>query len=185
MQDAEDSNIPSDVAEKIITFVKAAISVATIRGTSYLAIGGVSMGISGSIIDPNFLERHLGMRYEMVDMTEFVRRLNRKIYDREEFDYALKWTKEHFNIAQDSNPSEIQHSQKDQVRELEDSIKMTLIAKDLMIGNPKLVDLGFGEEALGHNAIAAGFQGQRQWTDHLPNGDILETILKSLNFKFF
>lgn len=179
VQDAEDTNIPSDVSEKIITFVKAAISVATIRGTSYLAIGGVSMGISGSIIDPNFLERHLGMRYEMVDMTEFVRRLNRKIYDREEFDYAFKWAKEHFNFAQDSNPSDIQHSQTDQVRELEDSIKMTLIAKDLMIGNPKLVDLGFGEEALGHNAIAAGFQGQRQWTDHLPNGDILETILNS------
>ncbi len=36
---------------------------------------------------------------------------------------------------------------------------MILIARDLMVGNDKLAEAGFGEEALGHNAIAAGFQG--------------------------
>jgi L-fucose isomerase len=48
-----------------------------------------------------------------------------------------------------------------------------------MVGNPKLKELGFGEEALGHNAILSGFQGQRQWTDHMPNGDFMEAILCS------
>jgi L-fucose isomerase len=147
------------------------------KGKSYLSMGSVSMGIAGSIVREDFFQEYLGMRNEYVDMSEFNRRLNEEIFDKEEFKKALIWTRENCKEGKDlnSNPK----SSKIKEKEWEIVVKMTLIARDLMVGNPKLKDLGYGEEALGHNAILSGFQGQRHWTDHMPNGDFLEAILCS------
>jgi len=153
--------------------------VSTMRGKSYLSMGGVSMGIAGSIVDQAFFEAHLGMRVETVDMTEFVRRIDEEIYDKEEYAHALAWVKENCNEGRDHNPPEIQRSRAQKDQDWEFVVKMAIIARDLMVSNPRLAELGYGEEALGHNAIASGFQGQRQWTDHFPNGDFLEAILNS------
>jgi L-fucose isomerase len=179
VQDADDVSIPEDVREKILQFVKAGISATTMKGKSYLAMGGVSMGIAGSIVDHSFLESYLGMRVETVDMTEFSRRISEEIFDKQEFTKAMKWVKAHCKEGKDFNPPKLQKKRAEKDRDWETVVKMTLIARDLMIGNPRLSDLGFGEEALGHNSIAGGFQGQRQWTDHKPNGDFLEAILNS------
>ncbi len=179
VQDAGDSSIPEDVKQKLLQFARAGITVSTIRGKSYLAMGGVSMGIAGSIVDPSFLENYLGMRYEMVDMSEFTRRIDEKIYDIEEFGKTLTWVKENCKEGPDLNKPHYKFSKEKREQDWEFVVKMTLIARDLMIGNPRLEELGFGEEALGHNAIASGFQGQRHWTDHFPNGDFLETVLNS------
>jgi L-fucose isomerase len=179
VQDADETRIPDDVADKLLRFAKAGLAVATMRGTSYLAMGGVSMGIAGSIVDPGFLLHYLGMRYEHVDMSEFVRRLEQKIFDPEEFPRALTWVKKYCQEGEDPNPPEGQHSRERKDWEWETVVKMTMIARDLMAGNPRLAELGYGEEALGHNALLAGFQGQRQWTDHFPNGDFLEAMLNS------
>lgn len=179
VQDMGDSSIPDDVQEKLLRFAKAGLAVATMRGKSYLALGTVSMGIAGCIVDESFFQDYLGMRNEYVDMTEFVRRMERGIYDKEEFERALAWTKENCHIGADVNPPELKRTDEQKEQDLETVVKMTLIARDLMIGNPKLAEMGYEEEALGHNAIAAGFQGQRAWTDHFPNGDFMEAILTS------
>lgn len=179
VQDAGDENIPDDVKEKLLRFVRAGLAVATMNGKSYLSIGSVSMGIAGSIVDPNFFEEFLGMRVENVDMTELIRRIEENIYDPEEFKKALEWKNKNCKEGTDYNPPKDKKDQDQKDEEWEFIIKMTLIAHDLMVGNPKLKELGFGEEAQGHNAIAAGFQGQRQWTDHFPNGDFMEAILNS------
>jgi L-fucose isomerase len=179
VQDAGDAAIPADVAERLLQFARAGLAVATMRGKSYLAMGGTSMGIAGSIVDPAFLEAYLGMRSESVDMTEFIRRIDEGIYDPQEYQRALAWVKENCREGKDYNPPDKQHSRQQKDASWETSVKMALIARDLMIGNPRLAELGFGEEALGHNAIASGFQGQRQWTDHFPNGDFMEAILCS------
>jgi L-fucose isomerase len=179
VQEATDTTIPDDVQEKILRFVRAGLAVATMRGKAYLAMGGTSMGIAGSIVDPALFERHLGMRVESVDMTEFLRRLDRGIYDKEEFAKALAWVKKNCPEGKDWNGPGKKRSRKRLDEEWEISVKMALIARDLMIGNPKLKKAGFGEEAQGHFAIASGFQGQRQWTDHMPNGDFLEAILST------
>ncbi|MGG2200835.1 L-fucose isomerase [Paenibacillus validus] len=179
VQDMGDSSIPEDVQEKLLRFAKAGLAVATMRGKSYLALGTVSMGIAGCIVDESFFQDYLGMRNEYVDMTEFVRRMERGIYDKEEFERALAWTKENCHIGADVNPPELKRTDEQKEQDLETVVKMTLIARDLMIGNPKLAEMGYEEEALGHNAIAAGFQGQRAWTDHFPNGDFMEAILTS------
>lgn len=179
VQDRDDTSIPDDVKEKIIRFVKAGLAVAEMRGKSYLSLGSVSMGIAGSIVDEDFFQDYLGMRNEYVDMSEFVRRMDEHIYDEEEFQRALKWVKENCKEGPDPNPPEIQHSREQKDKDWETCVKMAIIARDLMIGNPKLAEMGFHEEALGRNAIAAGFQGQRQWTDHFPNGDFMEAILNS------
>jgi L-fucose isomerase len=179
VQDSDDTSIPIDVREKILQFVQNGIAVACMDGTSYLSLGSVSMGIAGSIVNEDFFQNYLGMRNEYVDMSEFVRRLEEGIYDEAEFERALAWAKENCKEGTDNNPLEKQKSRAEKDIDWETSIKMTLIARDLMVGNPQLADLGFGEEALGHNALAAGFQGQRQWTDHFPNGDFMETILNS------
>jgi L-fucose isomerase len=142
-------------------------------------MGGVSMGIAGSIVDQSLFESYLGMRVEVVDMTEFVRRIDEGIYDKEEYARALTWVKANCTEGRDHNPPEIQRSRAQKDQDWEFVVKMAMIARDLMVGNPRLVELGYGEEALGHNAIASGFQGQRQWTDHFPNGDFLEAILNS------
>jgi L-fucose isomerase len=149
------------------------------RGKSYLSLGGVSMGIAGSIVDQSFFESYLGMRVECVDMSELVRRMEEKIYDEKEFDRACAWTKKHCIEGRDWNPPKQRRDTRRKAWEWETVVKMTMIARDLMQGNPRLEELGFGEEALGHNAIAGGFQGQRQWTDHFPNGDFMEAILCS------
>lgn len=179
VQDREDTSIPPDVRHKLLLFAKAGISAASMRGTSYLAMGSVSMGIAGSIVDQGFFQSYLGMRSESVDMSEFTRRIEEKIYDPDEFTRALSWVKKNCPEGNDLNPPEIQASRKRKDWEWETVVKMTLIARDLMVGNPRLEGLGFEEEALGHNALAAGFQGQRQWTDHFPNGDFMEAILNS------
>lgn len=179
VQDSDDTEIPEDVKEKILTFVKAGLAVATMKGKSYLSMGSVSMGIAGSIVDADFFEDYLGMRCEYVDMSEFARRIDEGIFDPEELTLALDWIKGNCKEGVDVNPPEIQKSNEKKQEEWEFVAKMALIGRDLMEGNPKLKKLGFGEEANGHNAIAAGFQGQRQWTDHFPNGDFMEAILCS------
>ena len=177
VQDAGDQTIPDDVSEKILRFVKAGLAASYMKGKSYLSMGSVSMGIAGSIVREDFFQEYLGMRNEYVDMSEFNRRMNENIYDKEEFRKALAWTKKYCKEGKDLNIKPKLRERKDE--EWEIVVKMTMIARDLMVGNPKLKKYGFGEESHGHNAILAGFQGQRQWTDHMPNGDFLEALLCS------
>ncbi|MFO8002418.1 MAG: L-fucose isomerase, partial [Marinilabilia sp.] len=179
VQDAGDTTIPEDVQVKILRFVNAGLAVAQMRGKSYLSLGYTSMGIVGSMVDPEFFQDYLGMRTEFVDMSEINRRLNEGIYDHEEFKKALAWTKENCKEGEDPNPEDMQGSREDKDKEWETVVKMTLIFRDLMNGNEKLKEMGYGEESMGRNAIAMGFQGQRQWTDHMPNGDFPEAILNS------
>ena len=179
VQESSDNSIPKDVQEKVFRFVRAGLAAAIMRGKSYLSMGGTSMGIVGSTVDPNFFEAFLGMRVEFVDMTEFTRRLENEIFDKAEYKKALDYVKENFVEGQDFNAQDYQRDRATLDEEWETSVKMALIARDLMVGNPKLTDAGYGEEAMGHNAIAAGFQGQRQWTDHMPNGDFMEAVLNT------
>ena len=179
VQDEGDNNIPEDVREKLLRFARAGLTVAMMRGQSYLSMGSVSMGIAGSIVDESFFQEYLGMRNEYIDMSEFVRRMDENIVDPLEFEKALSWIKEYCVEGVDNNPEAMQTSREQKDQDWETVIKMAIIARDLMIGNPRLAELGFGEEALGHHAIVSGFQGQRQWTDHFPNGDFMEAILNS------
>jgi L-fucose/D-arabinose isomerase len=179
VQDAGNTDIPEDVQEKLLRFARAGLATAIMRGKSYLSLGGTSMGIAGSIVDQNFFESYLGMRVEVVDMSELTRRMEEGIYDPEEFERALAWAKENCPEGRDHNPADMQSTREKKDKDWETVVKMTLISRDLMIGNPRLEEIGFGEEALGHNAIAGGFQGQRHWTDHSPNGDFTEAILNS------
>ena len=179
VQESSDTTIPDDVQEKILRFARAGIAVGTLKGTSYVAIGGVSMGIAGSIVDQPFFEEYLGMRVESVDMTEMLRRIEKGIYDPEEYERALAWTKENCPEGADVNPPAKQRSRERKDEEWAISVKMSLIARDLMIGNPKLAEMGFLEESRGHNGLVSGFQGQRNWTDYFPNGDFLEAILNT------
>ena len=179
VQDQNDNSIPEDVEQKLLQFTKAGLAAATMRGKSYLSIGGVSMGIAGSQVSPDFFQDYLGMRNEYVDMTEITRRIEEEIYDKEEYERALHWVKENCKEGEDRNREDLKHFRSQKDKEWEMVVKMTLIARDLMVGNPKLAELEFTEEAEGHNALVAGFQGQRQWTDHFPNGDFMETILNT------
>jgi len=179
VQDADDSSIPADVKEKLIQFARAGLAVATLRGKSYLSMGGVSMGIGGCYVTESFYRDYLDMRNEYIDMTEFIRRIQLDIYDPDEYKKAIAWVKTYCNEGDDNNAPEKQRSREQKDNDWEVSVKMALIARDLMIGNPRLEEIGWGEEALGHNAIAAGFQGQRQWTDFMPNGDFMEAILNT------
>ena len=177
VQDVGDTTIPADVQEKLLRFARAGIAATTMRGQSYLAMGGVSMGIAGSIVDQPLFEEYLGMRVETIDMTEFTRRINQNIFDPEEYKKALAWTKENCQEGKDYNEPGKEHTREQLDADWEMSVKMALIARDLMIGNPRLAELGYKEESNGHNAIAGGFQGQRQWTDTFANGDFMEAIL--------
>jgi len=179
VQDADDTSIPSDVAQKLLQFAQAGLAVAAMRGKSYLSIGNTSMGIAGSIVDPNFFEDYLGMRCEYVDSTEIIRRIEENIYDHQEYSKALDWVKKNLTEGPDNNSPAIQKTRAQKDADWEFVVKMTLIVRDLMVGNPKLADIDFKEEAMGHNALASGFQGQRQWTDHFPNGDFTETMLNT------
>ena len=181
VQDLDDNSIPEDVAEKILRFARGAVAVAEMRGESYLSIGSVTMGIAGSIVDTNFFQKYLGMRNESVDEVEILRRMDLGIYDPEEFEKAMAWVKKYCmpNEGWDKNPEGKQKTREQKDKDWEFVVKMTIIVMDLMNGNPKLREMGFKEEALGHNAIAGGFQGQRQWTDWMPNGDFTETLLNT------
>ena len=178
VQNADDTEIPEDVKEKILRFGRSAIAAASMRGKSYLQIGSICMGIGGSIIEPNFIEEYLGMRVESVDEVEIIRRMTEEIYDKDEFERALKWTKEKCKEGFDKNPENVQKTREEKDKDWEFVVKMMCIIKDLMNGNENLPD-GFEEEKLGHNAIAAGFQGQRQWTDFYPNCDFPEALLNT------
>ncbi|TDU39794.1 L-fucose isomerase [Gelidibacter sediminis] len=179
VQDSGVTTIPDDVQEKLLRFARAGLAVATMKGKSYLSMGAVSMGIAGSIIDADFFESFLGMRCESIDMSEFIRRIEEGIYDKDEYEKALAWTKKNCKEGKDYNPKDRKKSREDLDKDWEFVVKMALIGRDLMIGNPKLKAMGYGEEALGRNALVSGFQGQRQWTDHFPNGDFMEAILTS------
>lgn len=180
VQDGGTTEIPVDVRQKLLRFAKAALVVATMRGKSYLSIGSVCMGIAGSVVNTDFFEDYLGMRCESVDEVEIIRRMTEGIYDKEEYEKALAWAKTHCKEGKDTiNRDDLKKDRAANDKDWEFIVKMTLIVRDLMIGNPKLKEMGFGEEALGHNALAAGFQGQRQWTDFYPNGDFTEAILNS------
>jgi len=181
VQDAADTSIPADVQEKLLRFVRAAIAVATMKGKSYLAVGSVCMGIAGSVVNRDFFQEYLGMRCESVDMTEIVRRMQQEIYDKAEYKKAMQWVEKTCkpNEGPDYNDSAKIKNRAEKDSDWEFVVKMTMIIRDLMQGNPKLKEAGFAEEALGHNAIVSGFQGQRQWTDFYPNGDFSEALLNS------
>lgn len=181
VQDAGDTAIPEDVKEKLLRFARAGLAVAWMRGKSYLAIGSVSMGIAGSLVNPDFLQEYLGMRAEFVDCSEIIRRVRQEIYDPEEYRRALEWTRINCMAreGEDFNPEHIRVTREQKDKDWEFVVKMTLIMRDLMKGNKALARMGYEEEAMGHHAIAGGFQGQRQWTDFMPNGDFSEAILNS------
>ena len=179
VQDASDTSVPPDVAEKLLRFARAGVAVAVMRGKSYLSLGGVSMGIAGSIVDPGFFERYLGMRVETVDMSEVTRRIEEGIFDPEEFERAHAWARSSCREGEDTNEPGDRRTRAQKDRDWETVVKMTQVARDLLVGNPSLAGMGYEEEALGRNAILGGFQGQRQWTDHSPNGDFTEAILNS------
>ena len=182
VQDLDDNSIPADVAEKLLRFTRAALAVALMRGKSYLSIGSVSMGIAGSIVNPDFFQEYLGMRTESVDATEIMRRMTLGIYDQEEYAKAMAWTEKYCKPREGEdfkNRPEKKKTREEKEADWEFVVKMTLIVRDLLKGNPKLREMGFKEEALGHNAIAGGFQGQRQWTDFYPNGDFTEALLNT------
>ncbi len=179
VQDASDASVPPDVAEKLLRFARAGLAVAVMRGKSYLSLGGVSMGIAGSIVDHGFFERYLGMRVETVDMSELTRRMDEGIFDPEEFERAHAWARSSCREGEDTNEPGDRRSRAQKDRDWETVVRMTQITRDLLVGNPRLAAMGYEEEALGRNAILGGFQGQRQWTDHWPNGDFTEAILNS------
>jgi len=179
VQDAGDTTIPDDVQEKLLRFARAGLVVANIRGKCYMSLGGVSMGIAGSIVDHGFFESWLGMKVQAVDMTELRRRIDKKIYDAEEAELAFAWAEANFREGDDPNPPAQQRSAEAKTAVLRESLLMAICIRDMMQGNPKLATLGFVEESLGYNAIAGGFQGQRHWTDQYPNGDTAEALLNS------
>ena len=176
VQDADAKLIPEDVKAKLIGFATAGVAAAVMRGKAYLSIGGVSMGIAGSMVKDDFFQEYLGMRNEYVESIEIERRITLGIYDQDEYKIAREWVRERCVQGADHNVEKDQLTADEYDKQWDYVTKMAIIGRDLMLGNPKLADLGFGEEAAGHNAILAGFQGQRQWTDFLPNGDLFETI---------
>lgn len=182
VQDIDDNTIPADVAEKLLRFARGAVATALMRGKSYLSFGSVAMGIAGSIVNPEFFQEYLGIRTESVDETEIIRRMTLGIYDPEEYEKAMAWTKKYCMPREGEdfkNRPEKRKTREEKDADWDFVVKMTLIMKDLLHGNPKLREMGYKEEALGHNALLGGFQGQRQWTDFYPNGDFTEALLNT------
>ena len=177
VQDKDDKTIPEDVAEKILRFARSAIAVGCMRNKAYVGLGSVAMGIGGSFLDGNLMQKYFGIRAEWVDMTEIIRRITLGIYDKEEYEKELDWIKKNCKEGIDTNANPKSREEKD--KQWEFIAKMTLVVKDIMLGNPKLNEMGRHEEALGRNAILGGFQGQRMWTDWLPNGDFTEAMLNT------
>ncbi|MBR1848239.1 MAG: L-fucose isomerase [Lachnospiraceae bacterium] len=178
VQDADDTIIPEDVKTKLLRFGRAAVAAASMRDKSYLQIGSQCMGIGGSIINHDFFEEYLGMRVESVDEVEILRRMEEHIYNEEEYQKALAWVKKYCRQGFDKNPDSVKKSDEQKEKDWEFTAKMAVIIEDLYQGNPNLPE-GCEEEAVGHNAICGGFQGQRQWTDHWPNCDFPEAILNT------
>ncbi len=176
VQDAKDTSVPDDVKEKLLRFVKAGLAVAMMKGKSYLSVGSSAMGIAGSFVNVDFFQDYLGMRPENMDMCEIERRIAEGIYDPQEYKHAMAWVKKYCIEGKDYNPEAIQKTREQKDLDWSYVVKMAIIMRDMMVGNPKLAEMGFGEEAVGRNALAAGFQGQRQWTDHWPNGDFMEAF---------
>ena len=176
VQDATDTSVPDDVKVKILRFCKAGLAVAMMKGKSYLSVGSSAMGIAGSFVNVDFFQDYLGMRPENMDMCEIERRIAEGIYDKEEYEKAYAWVRKYCKEGKDYNPAKIQRSRDAKEKDWEYVVKMAIIMRDMMAGNPKLAEMGYGEEAVGRNAIAGGFQGQRQWTDHWPNGDFMEAF---------
>ena len=179
VQDAGNTDVPEDVREKILRFARGAIAVGQMKNKAYVGLGSVSMGIAGSFCDPAFFQKYLGIRAEWVDMTEILRRAELGIFDPDEYKTALAWTKANCKEGFDNNAEDKRFTSQEKAKQWEFVVKMTLICRDILLGNPKLAGMGFPEEALGRNAIAGGFQGQRMWTDYQPNGDFMEAILNS------
>ena len=179
VQDMNDTTIPADVAEKILRFARCAIAVGLMRGKAYCGLGAVAMGIAGSFADPDFMQKYLGIRAEWVDMVEILRRIDLGIYDHDEYEKELAWIKKNCPKGLEVNPPEWQNDAAKDEKEWEFIAKMTLIVRDIMLGNPKLAEMGYVEESNGRNAIFGGFQGQRQWTDYMPNADFTEAILNT------
>lgn len=179
VQDSDDASIPDDVRDRLLEYATAGLAVAQLKGKSYLSIGGVSMGIAGCVVKEEFWQYYLGMRNEYIDEVELERRIKLGIYDEEEYEKAYAWVRENLQQGEDFNPEEFQRSSEEHEDWWPYVTKLVLIGRDLMVGNPKLAEKGFEEEAVGHGALASGFQGQRQWTDYLPNGDLMETILNT------
>ena len=179
VQDADDLTIPDDVKDRLLVFARAALAAAELRGKSYLSIGSVSMGIAGCMVNEDFFQGYLGMRNEYVDMSEITRRVSERIYDEAEYAKAIAWVRANCREGKDNNRPEKAQTRAEMDANWETSVKMALIVRDLMVGNPSLRQIGRVEESMGHNAIVSGFQGQRSWTDHFPNGDFLEAILNS------
>ena len=179
VQDATDMSIPADVQEKLLRFVRAGLAVAMMKGRSYLSVGSSAMGIAGSFVNVDFFQDYLGMRPENMDMCEVERRIAEGIYDKEEYARAYAWVRKNCAEGRDFNPKHLVKSRAAKDADWEYVVKMAIILRDMMVGNPKLAEMGFGEEAVGRNAICGGFQGQRQWTDHWPNGDFAEAWLNT------
>ncbi|TWT65154.1 L-fucose isomerase [Allorhodopirellula solitaria] len=179
VQEAGDDAMPADVKAKVLDFARCGLAAALMKGKAYLSMGGTSMGIAGSMVDHAFWEKWLGMRVEDIDMSEFIGRMNKGQFDQAEYELAMAWVKEKCSEGDDFNSEEAKRSREHLDSEWSDGVKMALIARDLMVGNPKLAEMGLKEQAQGHYAIASGFQGQRQWTDHFPNGDFMEAILNT------
>ena len=179
VQDMNDTTIPSDVEEKILRFARCAIAVGMMRGKAYCGLGAVAMGIAGSFEDPDFLQKYLGIRAEWVDMVEILRRIDLGIYDHAEYEKELAWIKKNCKKGLEVNIPELQNNAEQDEKEWEFIAKMTIIVRDIMLGNPVLADMGYIEESNGRNAIFGGFQGQRQWTDYKPNADFTEAILNT------
>ncbi|MGN0457628.1 MAG: L-fucose isomerase [Eubacterium sp.] len=185
VQDMTDTSVPDDVAEKILRFAKASVAVGWMKNKAYVNLGGVAMGIAGSYCDADMFQKYFGIRAEWVDMTEIVRRITLEIYDHEEYDKAIAWVKENckegFDLNEGKKLPEIITKSKvvPADRDWEFVTKMTIVMRDILYGNKKLDEMGWHEEALGKNAVAGGFQGQRNWTDWLPNADFTEAIMAS------
>ncbi len=179
VQDLDDNTIPEDVAEKILRFARAAQAVATMRGKSYLSLGNTCMGIAGSIVNADFFQEYLGIRTEYADLVEILRRVDLGIYDHEEFEKAMEWVNKYAKPqeGQDQNRPEKIKTREEKDADWEFTVKNMMIIRDLMHGNPRLLEMGYKEEALGHNAILGGVQGQRQWTDYKPNFDFPEAMM--------
>lgn len=180
VKDIGDKEVPADVEEKILRFARCAVAVGEMKNKAYCNIGAVAMGIAGSYCNVDFFAKYLGLRAEWVDEVEILRRMELGIYDEEEFQKALAWTKEHCPQGDDNvnDPPIVQGDERSE-KDWEFTVKMTLIIRDIMLGNPKLAELGWVEESCGRNALLGGFQGQRQWTDYKPNADFCEAILNS------
>ncbi|MEG2583644.1 MAG: L-fucose isomerase, partial [Oscillospiraceae bacterium] len=185
VQDLGDTSIPADVSEKILRFARSAIAIGQMRNKAYVNLGGISMGIASSYCDAAFMQNYLGLRAEWVDLTEILRRITLKIYDTNEYEKALSWIKANCHEGFDKNEGKelpdiiVKSKVVPKEKDWEFIAKFSVIVNDILHGNEKLAELGWHEESLGRNAIAGGFQGQRMWTDWLPNGDFTESILAS------